>query len=106
MQAYAERLKGQGFEVAIQHHNQASDTEHITLLWKQGYRVFHLVNPLDDLLERRLRRTLTELGGQIVLSGTPMLLTPPEVLEAISVRAESHSWRASTSCNASEWVCC
>ena len=83
MQAYAERLKGQGFEVAIQHHNQASDTsEHITLLWKQGYRVFHLVNPLDDLLERRLRRTLTELGGQIVLNDTPMLLTPPEVLES------------------------
>ncbi|MGC6483546.1 MAG: cryptochrome/photolyase family protein [Synechococcus sp.] len=82
MQAYADRLRRQGLQVTIQRHNQASDaSQHITLLWRQGFRVFHLVDPVDDLLERRLRSTLDALGGKIVLRNTPMLLTPPEVVD-------------------------
>lgn len=82
MQAYATRLESQGFEIWVQYHHQAANTEeHLRHLWDQGYRSFHLADPVDDLLERRLSRTITDLGGEMVISTTPLLLTPPEVLE-------------------------
>ena len=56
MQAYASRLKQRGYDVSIQEHHQAADTEaHLQLLWAKGYRSFHIADPVDDLLERRLK---------------------------------------------------
>ena len=82
MQSYAKRLTEQGFNVAIIRHHMARDSEeHLRRLWDQGYRHFHLADPVDDLLERRLRRTLGALGGSISCCPTPMLLTPAVALD-------------------------
>ncbi|AII43447.1 photolyase [Synechococcus sp. KORDI-100] len=82
MQAYAETLRSKGFDVVLQHHHLARDTAtHLQLLLEQGYRIFHLANPVDDLLERRLHAALKPFGGSAVIAPTPMLLTPQAVID-------------------------
>ena len=81
MHAYAERLRGQGHQVNLTRHHEASNTTgHLKKWWEKGYRRFHLADPVDDLIERRLKATVEELGGELVITSTPMLLTPAEVL--------------------------
>ena len=82
MQAYAETLRSQGFDVLLQHHHRARDTAaHLQLLLAQGYRCFHLADPVDHLLERRLHAALKPVGGSAVIAPTPMLLTPQAVID-------------------------
>ena len=82
MQRYAERLRSQGHEVHLAHHHEAADTAgHLKRWWERGFRHFHLADPVDDLIERRLKTAVSELGGELTITTTPMLLTPAEVLE-------------------------
>ena len=82
MQAYASQLKQRGYDVSIQEHHKATDTEaHLQLIWAKGYRSFHIADPVDDLLERRLKTAVSKRQGSLVVTNTPLLLTPPEVLE-------------------------
>ena len=82
MQRYAERLRSQGHEVHLALHHEAADTAgHLKRWWERGFRHFHLADPVDDLIERRLKTAVSELGGELTITTTPMLLTPAEVLE-------------------------
>ncbi len=82
MQVYAERLRSKGFKVILQRHHQATDTaEHLELLWEIGYRSFHLADPVDDLIEKRVRRTIERIGGKITFHPTPMFITPKSVID-------------------------
>ena len=82
MEAYSETLRGRGIKVLYQRHNRAASTQgHIDLLWNAGFRRFHLADPVDDLLQRRLTRHIDSLGGGLVITQTPLLLTPPEVID-------------------------
>ena len=81
MEAYAEWLRMQGHEVHLRQHHEAKDTAgHLRHWWDQGYRHLHLADPVDDLIERRLKAVVRELGGEITITTTPMLLTPSAVL--------------------------
>ena len=82
MKAYSDWLRSQGHQVHLARHTEATDTAaHIRRWWEKGYRHFHLADPVDDLLKRRLKAVVAELGGGITITDTPMLLTPPDVLE-------------------------
>ena len=53
MQAYADRLSRQGFQVTIQRHHQANDTAgHIALLWQQGCLLYTSPSPRDKRQSR------------------------------------------------------
>ena len=82
MLSYAAELKGRGWDVLHHRHNAAVDTSgHLQLLVKAGYRSFHLADPVDDLLERRLKAFVKEHDCRLTTLPTPMLLTPSNVLE-------------------------
>ena len=82
MTAYAEQLRRRGFNVIHQRHHAAPDTDgHLRLLYAAGYRHFHLVDLVDQLLERRLNAYAQRAGLQVTVLPTPMLLTPAAVLE-------------------------
>ena len=80
--AYAASLREQGFQVLQQRHNAAVDTAaHLQLLFDQGYRSFHLADPVDHQLEQRLRAFSERNGCHVQIVPTPMLLTPVEVAD-------------------------
>ncbi len=82
MLSYAAELKGRGWDVLHHRHNAAVDTSgHLQLLVKAGYRSFHLADPVDDLLERRLKAFVKRHDCRLMILPTPMLLTPSNVLE-------------------------
>ena len=82
MLSYAAELKGRGWDVLHHRHNAAVDTSgHLQLLVKAGYRSFHLADPVDDLLERRLKAFVKRHDCLLTTLPTPMLLTPSNVLE-------------------------
>ena len=82
MLSYAAELKRRGWDVLHQRHNAAADTSgHLQLLVKAGYRSFHLADPVDDLLERRLKAFVKRHDCYLTTLPTPMLLTPSNVLE-------------------------
>ena len=82
MSAYADTLRERGHHVVQRHHHQASNTEgHLQSLVDQGFRSFHLADPIDDLLSKRLRRFVASNAYGLEISATPMLLTPDAVVE-------------------------
>ena len=82
MNSYAAELKQRGWTVLHQRHNAAEDTSgHLQLLVSAGYRSFHLADPVDDLLERRLKAFVHRHDCRLTILPTPMLLTPSSVLE-------------------------
>ena len=82
MQAYADRLRLAGCTVLVQRHHEAADTTgHLELLFRAGYRSFHLSDPVDDVLERRLRAAITSHQALLHVVPTPMLLTPLNVID-------------------------
>ena len=82
MTAYAEQLRRRGFSVIHQHHDAAPNTDgHLQLLHAAGYRHVHLVDLVDQWLERRLNAFAQRVGLQVTVLPTPMLLTPADVLE-------------------------
>ncbi len=82
MQSYADRLRSAGYTVLVQRHHEAADTTgHLELLLRAGYRSFHLSDPVDDVLERRLRAAITSHQALLHVVPTPMLLTPLNVID-------------------------
>ena len=82
MSSYAVGLKERGWQVLHQRHDAAADTgAHLELLLKAGYRHFHLADPVDDLLERRLSAFAKRHDCRLTTLATPMHLTPSSVLE-------------------------
>ena len=73
MSVYAEALRGRGFSVLEQRHHQASDTQgHLQALLNMGYKRFHLADPVDDVLNKRLHRFAERNGCSLEISATPM----------------------------------
>ena len=82
MTVYAERLRGEGYTVFHRRHHQASTTEdHLQALLAAGFVSYHLADPLDHLLEKRLRRFVDRTGGELQILDSPMLLTPASMVE-------------------------
>jgi len=82
MAAYAEALRSRGYSVQTRCHNDAVDTTgHLHDLWEAGHRSFHLADPVDDLLEKRLDAFARRTGCKLELLPTPMLLTPATVMD-------------------------
>ena len=82
-EAYIKRLEADGYALRLQHHHEAADTEgHLALLQQLGVRHIHLADPVDDWLERRIRRWLRREGIGMTWYATPMLLTPVSEGEA------------------------
>ncbi len=82
MTVYAERLRGEGYTVFHRRHHQASTTEdHLQALLASGFVSYHLADPLDHLLEKRLRRFVDRTGGELQILDSPMLLTPASMVE-------------------------
>ena len=81
IKAYQQQLLARGFEVRhCPHHLAASTEAHLALLWQDGMRRIHLADPVDDLLERRLKRFCAERDVALTLYPTPLLLTPDSVI--------------------------
>ena len=82
MACFAAALQEKGWSVVQQRHDAAADTAgHLELLRQAGYRSFHLADPVDDVLERRIRAFAQRHDCQLSLLPTPMLMTPSTVLE-------------------------
>ena len=82
LKAYGDDLRGRGLTVLHQRHDQAADTAgHLGLLHAAGYRSFHLADPVDDVLHRRLRGFVRRTGCELTISPTPLLLTPSDLLD-------------------------
>ncbi len=82
MTVFADSLRGRGFTVLERRHHQASDTHgHLDALFAMGYRHFHLADPVDDLLTKRLHRFAECNGCHLNITATPMLLTPDSVID-------------------------
>ena len=81
MNAYAEMLQAKGFTVlrVLQGH-AASTAEILGDLPEQGYRAFHLADPVDDVLTRRISAFASRHGCGLEIVATPMLLTPEAVI--------------------------
>jgi deoxyribodipyrimidine photolyase-like uncharacterized protein len=77
MAAYADDLRNKGFSVQVQRHDSAVDTNgHLGLLHAAGYRRFHVADPVDHLLEKRLKAFIDENNCHLEVVDTPLLLTP------------------------------
>ena len=82
MNAYAEMLQAKGFTVLRVLQGQAASTAEILGdLLEQGYRAFHLADPVDDVLTRRISAFASRHGCGLEIVATPMLLTPEAVIE-------------------------
>ena len=82
MACFAATLQEKGWTVVQQRHDAAADTAgHLELLRQAGYRSFHLADPVDDVLERRIKAFVQRHDCQLTLLPTPMLMTPSTVLE-------------------------
>jgi deoxyribodipyrimidine photolyase-related protein len=81
MAAYGAALQSRGFTVLQRRHHQARDsTGHLEALRASGFSCFHLADPIDDVLCRRLKRFGDSHGCGLEISPTPMLLTPDAVI--------------------------
>ena len=82
MNAYAEMLQAKGFTVLrVLQGQEASTAEILGDLLDQGYRSFHLADPVDDVLSQRISAFASRHGCGLEIVATPMLLTPEAVIE-------------------------
>ena len=82
MNAYAEMLQAKGFTVLrVLQGQEASTAEILGDLLDQGYRAFHLADPVDDVLSQRISAFASRHGCGLEIVATPMLLTPEAVIE-------------------------
>ena len=83
MKAFASRLQEAGHEVLYREHDRKASTgDHLAVLKGKGYQHFHLADPDDDVLTRRLLRFRIQEGVELSLDPSPNFLTPPDFLEA------------------------
>ena len=82
MNAYAEMLQTKGFSVLRILQGQAASTAVILGgLLDQGYRSFHLADPVDDVLTQRISAFASRHDCGLEIVPTPMLLTPEAVID-------------------------
>ena len=82
MTVYARTLEIQGFTVFHRRHHEATRTEdHLRVLLDKGYVSYHLADPVDDLLEKRLRQFAERTGVNLQIMTSPMFLTPASMVE-------------------------
>ena len=82
MNAYAEMLQAKGFSVLRILQGQAASTAVILGgLLDQGYRSFHLADPVDDVLTQRISAFASRHDCGLEIVPTPMLLTPEAVID-------------------------
>ncbi len=82
MTAYAEMLQAKGLTVLRVLQGQAPDTlEILADFVAQGYRSFHLADPVDDILSKRISAFASRHQCGLEIVPTPMLLTPAAVID-------------------------
>ena len=82
MTVYARTLESQGFTVFHRRHHEAPRTEdHLRVLLDMGYVSYHLADPVDDLLEKRLRQFADRTGVNLQIMTSPMFLTPASMVK-------------------------
>ena len=82
MSAYADDLREKGYSVQVRRHDSAVDTSgHLRLLLSAGFRQFYLADPVDHLLEKRLKAFIENNNCQLVVKDTPLLLTPQSAID-------------------------
>ena len=81
MKQYASALQKEGHEVQYRDFVEGETVgDHLAVLVKEGFTHFHLCDPVDFLLEKRLRRAENKLSLSLEIHDTPMFVTPNEVL--------------------------
>ena len=81
MAAYQNRLESAGHSVLRLVPNDGQHTQDLLdQLINGGYRTFYIADPVDDLLLKRVKRTLQQRNCVLNVLNTPMLLTPSEVV--------------------------
>ena len=82
MLAYKKRLESKGHSVLTLTPNAQQQTSDLLIqLIDSGYQTFYLADPVDDLLTKRVRKTLQQRSCVLEMLPTPMLLTPTEVMD-------------------------
>ncbi len=82
MKAYQKRLEDDGYNVIKVVPKQGEKTTNLLeRLIGTGYQQFYLADPIDDLLLKRIRKTIKHHKCNLTILPTPMLLTPIEVFE-------------------------
>ena len=82
MLAYKKRLESKGHNVLTLTPNEKQQTSDLLKkLIDSGYQTFYLADPVDDLLTKRVRKTLQQRSCALKILPTPMLLTPTEVMD-------------------------
>ena len=82
MLAYKKRLESKGHSVLTLTPNaQQQTSDLLNQLIHSGYQTFYLADPVDDLLTKRVRKTLQQRSCVLEILPTPMLLTPIEVMD-------------------------
>jgi deoxyribodipyrimidine photolyase-related protein len=82
MLAYKKRLESKGHSVLTLTPNaQQQTSDLLNQLIDSGYQTFYLADPVDDLLTKRVRKTLQQRSCVLEILPTPMLLTPTKVMD-------------------------
>lgn len=77
MKAHAATLKGQRV-LYMEYEPGRSVRDTVRQLHAQGARRITVVDPVDDVLERRLKRSCSELNIDLEILPSPMFLSPPD----------------------------
>lgn len=83
MAAYAEELRGLGYEVRWIRlpKEPVSGEEFLSRALPAEVGQIHIADVADDVLERRIRRDCVRHGKELVIHPSPNFLTPPDFLE-------------------------
>jgi deoxyribodipyrimidine photolyase-related protein len=82
MLAYKKQLESKGHNVlTLTPNKQQQTSDLLNQLIGSGYQTFYLADPVDDLLTKRVRKTLQQRSCALKILPTPMLLTPTEVMD-------------------------
>ena len=82
MLAYKKRLESKGHSVfTLTPNEQQQTSDLLNQLIDSGYQTFYLADPVDDLLTKRVRKTLQQRSCVLEIVPTPMLLTPADVMD-------------------------
>ena len=84
MRVYADELRGDGHDVEnVPYDPGRTCVDTIEHLARRGVQEIHLAEPVDYLLERRLRRAAKTTGIRLVVYDTPMFLTPHAEIDVL-----------------------
>ena len=82
MLAYKKLLESKGHSVlTLTPNSQQQTSDLLNQLIDSGYQTFYLADPVDDLLTKRVRKTLQQRSCVLEILPTPMLLTPTKVMD-------------------------